>query len=91
MNAKCEELIKNTNKSKWLRIEIKKYEKIKNRTPAEQWQLCNLRATVTDIPFTSTNKIYALCSECEHGLLFLRGVGLFEKKQRAGQTTLFSF
>lgn len=89
MNAKCEELVKNAKKSKWLRSEIKKYEKIENRTPAEQWKLCNLRAVATSIPFDK-NEIYTLCSECEHGPLFLRGIGL-SIKNNVPDTTSVSF
>jgi hypothetical protein len=62
--------------SKWLRKEIKRYEKIENKTNAEQWQLCNLKSVVTYVPFTTDNRIYELCRSCEYGNLYLMGVGV---------------
>ncbi len=72
----CDKVIYRLKMSRGLRKEIKKYDKIENKTCAEQWQLCNLKSTVTSVPFTATNAIYDLCRSCEYGKLFLEGEGV---------------
>jgi len=72
----CDKLVelafKSKYRSKWLRSEIKMYEKIENRTYQEQWKLCNLKSILTSAPSRGYREIYELCEGCEYGNLFLR-------------------
>jgi len=67
-----EHAFKSKHHSKWIKSEIKRYEKIENRTHQEQWKLCNLKSIITSVPFSGCREIYELCESCEYGNLFLR-------------------
>lgn len=61
-----EHIKRSRGRSKWLRGEIKKLEKIEHLTVLENYDLCTKYWILVHAPFDNENVLAPYCKDCEH-------------------------